>query len=262
MDKVLLDFTTDKMKIAKIKEAIAKGLLENKFIGETVPITAKNPFEQLQQYAKLVPPPIDVTKALAWYKQAITKISGTITQSDILSSKNLFSSAPPMTTMLMFRYNPSTAEKLPYYDTFPLVIPLKRLENGNLLGLNLHYLDREDRAALFKKIKKDFQNKTEIQMTYDAMLGRTRYKDARPCIRSYALSNIGSKILNVPSDDWVSVLFLPVESFKKAAKTKVWSDSKVKGQKRLAYGSHPKSQKRTNPDRDRSRGMYKPREKK
>ena len=46
----------------------------------------------------------------------------------------------------MFVYAPKFAKKLPYYDTFPLVMYLKPAEGG-FYGLNFHYLPyalRED----------------------------------------------------------------------------------------------------------------------
>ena len=39
----------------------------------------------------------------------------------------------------MFFYDPKLKATLPYYDRFPLVLPLKRFENG-FLGINFHYL--------------------------------------------------------------------------------------------------------------------------
>ena len=41
--------------------------------------------------------------------------------------------------MYMFFYDPKTKDKLPYYDGFPLVIPVERAEGG-FYGLNIHYL--------------------------------------------------------------------------------------------------------------------------
>ena len=39
----------------------------------------------------------------------------------------------------MFMYDPKLKKKLPYYDTFPLVLPIESYSDG-FLGLNLHYL--------------------------------------------------------------------------------------------------------------------------
>ena len=41
--------------------------------------------------------------------------------------------------LYFFVYDPKTKADLPYYDRFPLVLPLKREPDG-FLGLNLHYL--------------------------------------------------------------------------------------------------------------------------
>ena len=39
----------------------------------------------------------------------------------------------------MFFYDPKFKKTLPYYDTFPLVLPLETYNDG-FLGINMHYL--------------------------------------------------------------------------------------------------------------------------
>ena len=39
----------------------------------------------------------------------------------------------------MFFYDPKHKKKLPYYDTFPLVLPIEKYPDG-FLGINMHYL--------------------------------------------------------------------------------------------------------------------------
>ena len=39
----------------------------------------------------------------------------------------------------MFVYDPKTKAKLPFYDTFPLVLPIDTFRGG-FIGLNFHYL--------------------------------------------------------------------------------------------------------------------------
>ena len=39
----------------------------------------------------------------------------------------------------MFLYDPKYKDKLPYYDVFPLVLPIQRYSDG-FLGINFHYL--------------------------------------------------------------------------------------------------------------------------
>ena len=49
--------------------------------------------------------------------------------------------------MYLFIYDPKLKNELEYYDTFPLVIPIKDYHDG-FLGINLHYIDTMDRAIL------------------------------------------------------------------------------------------------------------------
>ena len=53
--------------------------------------------------------------------------------------------------LYFFYYNPVTKDDLPYYDKFPLVMPLKR-ESDGFLGLNLHYLPLRYRIMFMRKL--------------------------------------------------------------------------------------------------------------
>jgi hypothetical protein len=50
-------------------------------------------------------------------------------------------------SMQMFMYDPKTKDKLPYYDTFPLVVVVGPAPGG-FYGLNLHYLPPILRAKM------------------------------------------------------------------------------------------------------------------
>ena len=50
-----------------------------------------------------------------------------------------------------FYYDPKTKAELPYYDRFPLVMPLKRDSDG-FIGLNLHYLPLRYRINFMRKL--------------------------------------------------------------------------------------------------------------
>ena len=53
--------------------------------------------------------------------------------------------------MVAFKYDPKTKEKLPHYDRFPLVIPIREVPGG-FYGLNLHYLSPQSRTAFLGKV--------------------------------------------------------------------------------------------------------------
>ena len=62
----------------------------------------------------------------------------------------------------MFIYSPKFAKTLPYYDTFPLVMPLE-LAEGGFYGLNFHYLPYALRARLLDAFGQDKLNVNEVK---------------------------------------------------------------------------------------------------
>ena len=54
-------------------------------------------------------------------------------------------------TLNMFLYSPKHKNTLPYYDTFPLVLPIGQAAGG-FMGLNIHYLPIQMRIRLLDRI--------------------------------------------------------------------------------------------------------------
>lgn len=131
--------------------------------------------------------------------------------------------------LYFFVYNPKTKDDLPYYDRFPLVMPLKREVDG-FLGLNLHYLPLRYRINFMRKLlnfaiyDEDDEIK-RIRVTYPILDSSRRYKEFRPCIKQYLYKNIKSRILGVEPQEWDVALFLPVHQFKKENQKTVWQES-------------------------------------
>ena len=61
-------------------------------------------------------------------------------------------------SMMMFFYDPKLKDKLPYYDTFPLVIPVEPAPGG-FRGLNLHYIPPVLRAKFLDSLLAITNNK-------------------------------------------------------------------------------------------------------
>lgn len=133
-----------------------------------------------------------------------------------------------------FAYDPATKEKLPYYDIFPLVIPLHPKPGANgepgFLGLNLHYLPVKVRAAFLDKLM-DFavtnsnDEPKRLRVTYDILKATERYSEFKPCIKHYLNKQIRSKIKTVKPNEWETALYLPTANFQKATASKVHKDS-------------------------------------
>lgn len=128
-----------------------------------------------------------------------------------------------------FVYEPKTKADLPYYDRFPLVMPLKR-ESDGFIGLNFHYLPVRYRINFAKKllplaIYNDEDEIKRIRITYPILNASSKYREFRPCIKKYLYSHIKSRILAVESQEWDIAMYLPVHQFKKEHANIVWQES-------------------------------------
>ena len=132
--------------------------------------------------------------------------------------------------LYFFMYNPKHKSTLPYYDLFPLVLPIQKFSDG-FLGINFHYLYPKDRAHLLDEIKvfvndKTLSEKARILLTYDMLRGFTKFKRAKPCLKRYLTTRMKTQFIPVLPDEWGPSIFLPVENFKKMSKKAVWAESK------------------------------------
>jgi hypothetical protein len=128
-----------------------------------------------------------------------------------------------------FVYDPKGKNDLPYYDRFPLVLPLKRQSDG-FIGLNIHYLPLRYRVLFMRKlmnfaIYNDEDEIKRIRITYPMLDASSKLKEFRPCIKHYLYSHIKSRILAVEPNEWDVAMYLPVHQFKKAKPQEVWQDS-------------------------------------
>ena len=133
--------------------------------------------------------------------------------------------------MYFFFYDPKLKDSLPYYDRFPLVIPIERYSDG-FLGLNLHYIHPKQRIILLDKLSdtlnnKKFNEKTKFRVNYDYLSAASTAFEAMPCIKRYLYGHITSRFLEIPADEWDIAALLPVQQFT-ASESKVYADSRKK----------------------------------
>jgi len=134
--------------------------------------------------------------------------------------------------MYFYFYDPKTKDTLPYYDRFPLVIPIESYKDG-FLGLNLHYIHPKQRLILLDKLSETatndkFDSKTKLRVSYSYLAGASRAFEATPCIKRYLYSHIQSRFLEISADEWDIAAMLPVETFVGATTSKVYADSRKK----------------------------------
>ena len=169
-------------------------------------------------------------ESVRWFQQQIRTIRNPTAISAGIARENGRKQARiVMGNLYYFLYDPKHAKTLPYYDVFPLVLVLKKMNDG-FLGLNFHYLPPLYIAAFldqllpFAKLN-DEEGIERLRVTYNLLQSSRRYKAFAPCLKHYLYDQMGTKPLKVAPDEWETALFLPVERFKKARKETVFKES-------------------------------------
>ena len=127
----------------------------------------------------------------------------------------------------MFFYNPKFKKQLPYYDTFPLVLPLETYSDG-FLGINLHYLPIPLRIKLLDRLV-DYSNNSQFDESTRLVVDYSKLKKIRlikPTIHKYLAGQVQSQFRRIDADEFTVATLLPVQRFKKATAKEVWSDSR------------------------------------
>ena len=121
--------------------------------------------------------------------------------------------------MYLFVYDPKYKQRLPYYDTYPLIFPIEYY-GDSFLGLNLHYLPPLVRGRflnlLFPLLTNDKYDKTtKLQISYKILKGATYNSYMKPCIKKYLFSHVRSRFLYISPDEWALSVMLPTQNFVK-----------------------------------------------
>ena len=167
-------------------------------------------------------------ESMTWFRQRVSTIKGVSRQEllkDAVSRKRQI-----FGEMMMFMYDPKHKKTLPYYDRFPLCIPVEPAKGG-FYGLNLHYLPHTLRAqfldALYERTNNDkFDATTRFKLTYKLLKGISGKPYYKACYKHYLSSHVKSKFARVDSADWEIAIFLPIESFRKSSMGSVWKESR------------------------------------
>ena len=127
----------------------------------------------------------------------------------------------------MFFYDPKFKKTLPYYDTFPLVLPLEPYSDG-FLGINLHYLPMKLRLQLLDRLV-DFSNNTKFDESTILDVDYSKLKNInliKPTLKRYLAGRVKTDFRRIDADEFMVAALLPVQRFKKGSASEVYSDSR------------------------------------
>ena len=165
-------------------------------------------------------------KSTAWYQDKIKEFGKPSAQKLLRDGKR--DNKPFYGKLNMFFYDPKFKKKLPYYDTFPLVLPLETYNDG-FLGINFHYLPIPLRVKLLDKLV-DYTNSEDFtDISTRMVVDYNKLKSVRlirPTIHKYLSGYTKSQFRRIDADEWTIATLLPVQRFKKASASEVWKESR------------------------------------
>ena len=164
-------------------------------------------------------------KSTQWYRDKIKEFGKPGAMDLIRDGKR--DSKPFYGKLNMFFYDPKHKKKLPYYDTFPLVLPLESYPDG-FLGINLHYLPIPLRIKLLDGLV-DFSNNTKFDESTRLVVDYSKLKKIKlikPTLKRYLAGHTKSDFRRIDADEFTIATLLPVQRFKKASESEVWKESR------------------------------------
>ena len=178
--------------------------------------------------------PARTVAARDWYRSAAGKLMSNITPGSFEKRTDEARKVSSMEFgyMYAFKYDPKMKKELPYYDTFPLIFPV-RIDSDGFLGINFHYLPPVLRAKLMDALYSTLTNKkyddtTKLKISYSILQSASKYRFFKPMLKKYLRSHVRSQFLEVQVNEWDIAIFLPTESFRKADTGRVWEESRKK----------------------------------
>jgi len=176
-------------------------------------------------------------ESVKWFRQRISSMRGKelrrIKGGDLMKQDDITIKSGPLPrvgSMAMFFYDPKHKKTLPYYDAFPMIIPVGPAKDG-FYGLNVHYLPPLLRAKFLDALldvtnNKKFDDSTKFQISYGMLKAAEKLKYFKPCFKHYLFKHVRSKFGIVSPEDWEIAIFLPSADWQKGSGSQVYRDSR------------------------------------
>lgn len=177
-------------------------------------------------------------KSILWFRNA-AKVAIANPNTMMKNYRDRLKNYPLLGRMYLFAYDPKWKNELPYYDTFPLVIPFDSIKTGGkagtsqgFMGLNLHYLPPILRARLMNAIyhgylsRNKLDEKTRMKLSYQLLRRVAELRFFKPCVKQYLFNYTRSKFLLIDPSEWDMAMMLPLQRFQKATTNRIYKESR------------------------------------
>ena len=170
-------------------------------------------------------------RSVRWFREQVRQLGAVPSRQ--LIREGLVTSRPTYGVMNFFMYDPKYKDNrsvLPYYDRFPLIMPIEPLreQRGSFMGLNFHYLSIPMRIKLLNVIQEyasddKYDENTRIRLTWNRI---KRNPLVRPTIKMYLREHVRTPYRRINADEMMVAVLLPVQKFVRATDNKVYADSR------------------------------------
>mgnify|MGYP001455355127 CR=1 FL=1 len=167
-----------------------------------------------------------IRKGTRWYQQAVASIADKISARRLMNQGKL-NGRPSIGRLNMFFYDPKFKKTLPYYDTFPLVLPIENYPDG-FLGINFHYLPMSLRLKLLDRVI-DYSNNTKFDESTRLAVDYSKLKKInliKPALKRYLAGRVKTQFRRVDADEFTVAVLLPIARWKKGTAAEVYKDSR------------------------------------
>lgn len=170
-------------------------------------------------------------RSVRWFREQVKQLGAVPSRQ--LIREGLVTSRPTYGVMNFFMYDPKYKDDrnvLPYYDRFPLIMPIEPLreQRGSFMGLNFHYLSIPMRIKLLNVIQEyasddKYDENTRIRLTWNRI---KRNPLVRPTIKMYLREHVRTPYRRINADEMMVAVLLPVQRFVRARENVVYNDSR------------------------------------
>ena len=159
-------------------------------------------------------------RSIRWFRQKVKEL-GEVPSAQLVR-EGVVTGRPSYGKMNFFMYDPKFKDNtkvLPYYDMFPLVLPIERIPGG-FAGINFHYLRPGARFTLLERLQRFSTRGREVtsRNSFDVSYNRVRNIPlVKNTIKKYLFNHVRSNFLRVDYDEAALAVYLPVAQFKKGS---------------------------------------------
>lgn len=137
--------------------------------------------------------------------------------------------------LLFFKYKPiseSFISQNKYYDAYPLVL-VTDAYRGGFEGINLHYIEGDERMFLFENILKSMPTlkaneewRTRVSVDYDKLNASRKFRYYKPCYKRYLWDGLKRRPVVIPFEYWKTMVASETSRFAKSKPVTVQRESR------------------------------------